>query len=172
MLGVVTGSGLVPIGASRARRRARAGAARSKSVRVPLTLDEATVIGEAAARAGMSVGAWVGDTAVGRARAEAAGDEPDEVGGAGLWSGRELVAALVALRAEVAAVRRAPVVEVDPAVPAGKSPDQPCSGTWGLSDRAAVVEVLRRIDAVTAAVMEAMSSSTRRSSSVERPRRL
>ena len=69
----------------------------------------------------MSVGAWVGDTAVGRARAEAAGDVPDEVGGAGLWSGRELVAALVALRAEVAALRRAPVVEVDPAAPAAVS---------------------------------------------------
>jgi hypothetical protein len=106
MLGVVRSSDdSVLTGASHARRRARAGAARSKSVRVPLTPDEATVIGEAAARAGMSVGAWVGDTAVGRARAEAAGDEPDEVGGAGLWSGRELVAALVALRAEVAAVR-------------------------------------------------------------------
>jgi hypothetical protein len=91
---------------------------RSKSVRVPLTVDDATVIGEAAARLGLSVGAWVGDTAVGRARAEAAGDECAEVGGAGLWSGRELVAALVALRAEVAAVRRAPVVEVDPAAPA------------------------------------------------------
>jgi hypothetical protein len=143
------------------------------SVRVRLTPDEATVIGEAAARAGMSVGAWVGDTAVGRARAEAAADELDESSGAGLWSGRELVAALVALRAEVAAVRRAPVVEVDPAAPAAKElPDQSCSGTSGLSDQAAVVEVLRRIDTVTAAVVEAMSSSARRSSSVERPRRL
>jgi hypothetical protein len=165
-LGVVTSSDdSVPTGASHARRRARAGAARSKSVRVPLTPDEATIIGEAAARAGMSVGAWVGDTAVGRARAEVAGDEPDEVGGAGLWSGRELVAALVALRAEVAALRRAPVVEVHPAAPAAKElPDQSCSGTPGLSDQAAVVEVLRRIDTVTAAVVEAMSSSARRSS--------
>ena len=68
----------------------------------------------------MSVGAWVGDTAVGRARAEAAGDEPDEAGGAGPSSWRELVAALVALRAEVAAVRHVPVVALDPAAPAGE----------------------------------------------------
>ncbi|MDT0353102.1 hypothetical protein [Pseudonocardia charpentierae] len=128
-------------------------------------MDEATVIGEAAARAGMSVGAWVGDTAVGRARMEAVGDELDEVGGAGLWSGRELVAALVALRAEVAALRRVPVVEVDAAAPAAKElPGQSFFGIPGLSDRAAVVEVLRRIDAVTAAVVEAMSSGARRSS--------
>jgi hypothetical protein len=166
-LGVVTSSDPVPTGASRARRRARAGAARSKSVRVPLTPDEATVIGEAAARAGMSVGAWVGDTAVGRARAEAGGDEPDEIGGVGLWSGRELVAALVALRAEVAAVRRAPVVEFNSAAAAGESPDQPCSGTPGPSDQADVAAVLSRIDAVTAAAVEAMSSSTRRSSPAE-----
>ena len=76
---------------------------------------EAAVVGEAAARAGMSVGAWVGDTAVDRARAEAAGDEPDEAGvrKAEPSSWRELVAALVALRAEVAAVRRVPVVELE-----------------------------------------------------------
>ena len=79
---------------------------------VRLSPDEAAVVGEAAARAGMSVGAWVGETAVGRARAEAAGDEPGEAGGVGPSSWRELVAALVALRAEVAAVRRVPVVEL------------------------------------------------------------
>jgi hypothetical protein len=130
-----------------------------------LTPDEATIIGEAAARVGASVGAWVGDTAVGRARAEAAGDETDEACGAGPSSWRELVAAMVALRAEVAAVRRAPVVEVDPAAPAAKElPDQSCSGTSGLSDQAAVVEVLRRIDTLTTAVVEAMSSGARRSS--------
>jgi hypothetical protein len=96
---------------------------------------------------------------------EAAGDAPDEAGGAGPLSGRELVAALVALRAEVAALRRAPVVEVDPGAPAAEElPDQSCSGTPGLSDQAAVVEVLRRIDTVTAAVVEAMSSGARRSS--------
>ena len=88
---------------SGSRRRARAEAARSESVWVRLSPDEAAVVGEAAARAGMSVGAWVGETAVGRARAEAAGDEPGEAGGVGLSSWRELVAALVALRAEVAA---------------------------------------------------------------------
>ena len=95
------------------RRRARAEAARSESVWVRLSPDEAAVVGEAAARAGMSVGAWVGETAVGRARAEAAGDEPGEAGGVGPSSWRELVAALVALRAEVAAVRRVPVVEFE-----------------------------------------------------------
>ena len=100
---------------SGSRRRARAEAPRSESVWVRLSPDEAAVVGEAAARAGMSVGAWVGHTAVDRARAEAAGDEPDEAGGTGPSSWRELVAALVALRAEVAAVRRVPVVEPDPA---------------------------------------------------------
>jgi hypothetical protein len=116
----------------------------------------------------MSVGAWVGDTAVGRARVEAAGDEPAQTGGTGLSSCRELVAALVALRAEVAAARRAPVVEFDPAVPAGELPDQPCSSVSGRSDQAGVVEVLRRIDAVTAAMVEATSLSTPRSSPAER----
>jgi hypothetical protein len=164
----MTSSDSIPADASRARRRARAGAARSKSVRVPLTPDEATIIGEAAARVGASVGAWVGDTAVGRARAEAAGDEPDSAGGTGPSSGRELVAALVALRAEVAALRHTPGVEVDAAVPAGELPDQPCSGAPGRSDQARVVEVLRRIDAVTAAALEATSSAARRSSPGER----
>jgi hypothetical protein len=78
-----------------------------------------------------------------------------------------LVAALVALRAEVAAVRRAPVVEVDSAAAAGELPDQSCSGTPGLSDQAGVAVVLRRIDAVTAAAVEAMSPSTRGSSPAE-----
>ena len=109
----------------------------------------------------------MGDTAVGRARAEAAGDAPDEAGGAGPSSGRELVAALVALRAEVAALRRAPVVEFNSAAAAGELPDQPCSGTPGPSDQAGVAAVLRRIDTVTAAAVEAMSPSTRRSSPAE-----
>ena len=105
--------------------------------------------------------------------AEAAGDECAEDGGAGLWSGRELVAALVALRAEVAAVRHTPVVELDPATPAGELPDQPCSSVPGWADEAGVVNVLRRIDAVTAAIVEAMWSSARRSSRArtERPER-
>ena len=63
-------------------RRPRAEAARSESVRVRLSPVEAAVVGEAAGRAGMSVGAWVGHTAVDRARAQPAGDEPDEAGGA------------------------------------------------------------------------------------------
>jgi hypothetical protein len=96
---------------------------------------------------------------------EVAGDEPDEAGGTGLSSWRELVAALVALRAEVAAVRRAPVVEHDPAAPGGELLDgQPSFGTPGRVDGDGVVEVLRRIDAVTAAAVEATSSAARRSS--------
>jgi len=170
-LGVVTSSDAVPNVVSGSRRRARAGAARSKSVRVRLTPDEATVIGEAAGRAGMSVGAWVGDTAVGQARADAADDDPADAGRAGLWPGRELVAALVALRAEVAALRWAAGATLNPAASAGELLDQPCSGTPGLSDQAGVVEVLRRIDAVTAAVVEATLSAARRSLPGERSAR-
>jgi len=85
-------------GVSGSRRRARAEAARRASVWVRLSPAEAAVVGEAAARAGMSVGAWVGETAVGRARAQAAGAEPGEAGGVGPSSWREVVAALVALR--------------------------------------------------------------------------
>ena len=152
-------------------RRARAEAARSESVWVRLSPDEATVVGAAAGRAGMSVGAWVGDTAVGRARAEAAGDEPDEAGGTGLSSWRELVAALVALRAEFAAVRRVPVVELDPAAPGGELlDDQPSHDTPDRADGDSVVEVLRRIDAVTATAVEATSSSARHSSPADAER--
>ena len=158
----MTSSDPVPTGVSGARRRARAEAARSESVWVRLSPDEAAAVGEAAARAGMSVGAWVGETAVGRARAEAAGDEPGEAGGAGLSSSRNLVAALVALRAEVAAVRRVP--ELVSAVSGDELPDEQLSGDLGGADRDGVVGVLRRIDAVTAAVVEAMSSGARRSS--------
>jgi hypothetical protein len=141
---------------------------------VRLSPDEAAVVGAAAARAGMSVGAWVGETAVGRAGVEAAGDEPGEAGGTGLSSWRELVAALVALRAEVAAVRRVPVVELDAAASGSELLDgQPSFGTSGCADGDGVVEVLRRIDAVTAAAVDAALSSARRSSRVgrERPRR-
>ena len=45
---------------------------------------------------------------------------PARLVGSGCRRRRELVAALVALRAEVAAVRRVPVVDVGPAVPAGE----------------------------------------------------
>ena len=171
----MTSSDPVPRGVSGSRRRARAEAARSESVWVRLSPDEAAVVGEAAARAGMSVGAWVGETAVGRARAEAAGDEPGEAGGVGLSSWRELVAALVALRAEVAAVRRVPVVELGPAVSAGEllddqlADDNPDSNRGG-ADRDGVGGVLRRIDAVTAAAVEAASSRARRSSRAGRER--
>jgi hypothetical protein len=89
-------------------------------VRVRLSRVEAAVAGEAAGRAGMSVGAWVGNTAVNRARAEAARDELDEAGGTEPSSWRELVAALVALRAEVAAARRVPVVEFETGAPVGE----------------------------------------------------
>jgi len=81
------------------------------------------------------------------------------------------VAALVALRAEVAAVRRAPVVELGSAVPAGELPGkQLAHDNPDGADRDGVVGVLRRIDVVTAAAMEAVSSSARRSSGVGRER--
>jgi hypothetical protein len=116
----------------------------------------------------MSPGAWVGDTAVGRARTEAARDDADEGGGAGMTgpsSWRELVAALVALRAEAAAMRRVPVVEPNP-VSSGSAllGDQSCSGAPGQVVGDDVAEVLRRIDAVTAAAVETTSSAARRSS--------
>jgi hypothetical protein len=61
-LGLVTSSDPMPSdsmpnGVSGSRRRARAEAARSESVWVRLSPDEAAVVGEAAGRAGMSVGA-------------------------------------------------------------------------------------------------------------------
>jgi len=76
-----------------------------------------------------------------------------------------LVAALVALRAEAAAVRRVPVVELDPAAPGGDLSDgQSALDAPGRVAGGDVAEVLRRIDTVTAAVVEAMSSGARRSS--------
>jgi hypothetical protein len=170
-LGVVTSSDPVPKSVSRARRRARAEAARSASVWVRLSPDEAAVVVEAAARAGVSVGAWVGETAVGRARADAAGDGPGEAGGFALSSWRELVAALVALRAEVAAVREVPSVAQGRAVPTGELlEDQPAPDDPGGAGRDRVVGVLRRIDAVTAAAVEAASSAARRSSTADAER--
>jgi hypothetical protein len=149
--------------------------ARSASVRVRLSPDEAAVLDEAAGRVGMSVGAWVAETAVGRARAQARGDDAGEVDEFGPSSRRELVAALVALRAEVAATRRVPVVDVGPAVPTGELLDGQL--TSGTADCAVlpdvVVGVLRRIDALTAAAMDAAASSVRvsRPSGRERPGR-
>jgi hypothetical protein len=70
----------------------------------------------------------------------------------------------VALRAEVTAVRRVPVVTLDAAADAGESlADPPSNDDPDRSDRG-VNEVLRRIDAVTAAAVEATSSAARRSS--------
>jgi hypothetical protein len=150
------------------RRRPSAEAPRSESMRVRLSPVEAAVVGDAAARAGMSVGAWVGHTAVDQASVQSARDDADEAGGVGKAepsSWRELVAALVALRAEVVAARRMLVVEPDPAAPGGEPLDgQTSYGTSDPGGRGDVVELLRRIDAVTAAVVEAMSSSARRSS--------
>jgi hypothetical protein len=144
---------------------------------VRLSPDEAAVVGAAAARAGLSVGAWVGETVVGRARAEATGHEPGEAGGVGLSSWRELVAALVALRAEVAAVRRMPGRDL--AVPAGELLDDQLADSNLDSDPPGadgdvVVGVLGRIDAVTAAALDAALSSARRSSRAgrEEPGRL
>ena len=152
-------------------RRPSAEAPRSESVRVRLSPVEAAVVGVAAARAGLSVGAWLGHTAVDRARAQVAGDEPDEAGVFGKAepsSWRELVAALVALRAEVAAMRRVPVVECAPGAPADELPDgEPSHGALGVAGQGGVVELLRRIDTVTAAAVEAMSSTARCASPME-----
>jgi hypothetical protein len=129
---------------------------------VRLSPDEAVAVSEAAARLGMSVGAWVGETAVGRARAEAAGDEPGETGGVGLPSQRELVAALVALRAEVTALQRVP--ERASAVSTGELlDDEPGHDIPGGADRDGVAEVVRRIDAVTATAVDALSAAQRSS---------
>jgi len=164
----VTSSDSMSDAVSGSRRRARAEAARTESVWVRLSPDEAAAVGAAAARAGMSVGAWVGETAVGRARAEAAGDA-GEAGGVGLPSWRELVAALVALRTEVAALRGVP--ERASAVSASELlDDQPAHDIPGGADRKDVAEVLRRIDAVTAAAVDAASSTAQRSSRPGRER--
>ena len=170
-LGLVTSSDPMPSDStsgvvSGSRRRGRAEAARSASVWVRLSPAEAAVVGDAAARAGLSVGAWVGETAVGRARAQAAGDEPGEAGEVGLSSRRELVAALVALRAEVAAARRAPVADLGPVGPADELLDRQLAhdSLAGADRDGVVVGVLRRIDAVTAALVEAVSPGARRSS--------
>jgi hypothetical protein len=136
-------------------------------VSVRLSPDEAALVGKTASRVGMSVGAWVGEAAVGRARAQARGDDPGEVDASGSSSGRELVAALVMLRAEVAAVRRVPVVELRPGLPAGELLDDqltdhdPDSNPDGTALPEVVVGVLRRIDALTAAVMDAVAPSAR-----------
>jgi hypothetical protein len=110
----------------------------------------------------MSVGAWVAETAVGRARAQARGGDAGEVEEFGPSSRRELVAALVALRAEVAAARRRPAADLGPAVPVGELFDQfTDSPPDGVNLAEVVVGVLRRIDALTAAALDAVASSAR-----------
>jgi hypothetical protein len=171
----VTSSDPVPSSVSGTRRRTRAEAARSASVSVRLSPDEAAVLDEAAGQVGMSVGAWIAETAIGRARSHTRGGDAGEVDEFGPSSRRELVAALVALRAEVAALPRRSVVELGSAVPAGELLDDQL--TYGTPGGAAftdvVVGVLRRIDALTEAAMDAAASSAGVSSSSgrERPER-
>ena len=81
------------------RRRGRGEAVRSASVRVRVSPAEAAAIAAAASRAGLSVGAWVGDVAVRAARGDRVAIE------VGVSSLREMTAALVALRAHVVAAR-------------------------------------------------------------------
>jgi hypothetical protein len=94
-------------------------------VRVRLSPEEAEAVQAAAARTGLSVGAWVADAAVSRARSEGQGEAKQ----AALSSWRELVAALVVLRTEVVSVWNAggavvgdllPVVQLGPASDAGE----------------------------------------------------
>jgi hypothetical protein len=89
------------------RRRARAEAPRRRDVRVRLSPGEADLIREAARREGLSVGAWVGEVAVRAARTDASPLPAT-------W--RELVAALVQLRAEVVGGQRVPIVQLGPPV--------------------------------------------------------
>jgi hypothetical protein len=77
----------------------------------------------------------------------------------------------VALRAEVAAMRRAPGAALDPAAPAGElTDDQPSHDTPCRSDQGGMTGVLRRIDAVTAAAVDAAPSAARRSSPADAER--
>lgn len=108
------------------------------SVRVRLSPQEATVVAAAAARAGVSVGAWVGETALRSARGAA---EPERV-----MSSTELLATLVALRAEAAAH-----LAVGDGNAADGSVDRGLEGERDVG----LVRVLQRIDAVTAAVLPA-----------------
>ena len=158
----------VPMGVSGERRRARVEARRSESVWVPLSPDEAAVVGEAPVGRTCRWGrGWGRPRSVGPARKQPV-VSLTRLARPGCCRGG-MIAALVAPRAEVAAVRWVPVVGLDPAALAGELPDdQPSSGTSGRIDRDAVVEVLRRIDAVTGTAVEAVSSSARRSSPVER----
>jgi hypothetical protein len=142
-------------------------------VRVRLSPEEAAVVRTAAARAGLSVGAWVGDAAVARARREnrGQGERPEPA------SWRELVASLMVMRAEVvgagigypgpgvnvgggedAADRLAPVGPLYPA-PAPGELLAVRSNADGDSRR----RLVERIDAVTGAALVAASTAGRRS---------
>jgi hypothetical protein len=129
-------------------------APRSASVRVPLSPRETEMVRAAAVRAGLSIGAWVGDVAVRHARDVAAGvldvREPSS------W--RDLVAALVALRTQVLTVvpvvavahEQLPVPDVEPA----PLPDVMQNGvdvSEHAADDKAVLAGVRRPDAAAAA---------------------
>jgi hypothetical protein len=105
------------------RRRARAEAVRQVGVRVRLSPEEAALVRVAAARASLSVGAWIGEAAVSRARSEDRGVDRGEAEGQLPTSWRELVAALMTLRTEV--------------VEAGISGARVAGGAAGGSERAA-----------------------------------
>jgi hypothetical protein len=142
-------------------------------VRVRLSPEEAEAVWAAASRAGLSVGAWVADIAVSRARGELRGTV--EQTGPSSW--RELVAALVALRTEVVGVRDDGAVETRvavgdaaagplvPAVPLGSPSDagEPSEARPedGSAELGGFVGLLRRIDAATEAATVAAASGGR-----------
>jgi hypothetical protein len=101
-------------------------------VRVRLSPAEADAVGAAAQREGLSVGAWVGQLAVGRAQGQA---DPVPV----TW--QELVAELVRFRADVR--RAVDVIE------------QVTSGAQRTSAADLAGELLDRVDAATAAALAA-----------------
>ena len=129
MLGGMTDDESPAARAGGSRRRGRGEAVRSASVRVRVSPCEAAAIAAAASRAGLSVGAWVGDVAVRAARAD--GHAVD--GGVSSW--REVTAALVAVRAQVVAAR------------AGSAPG-PAGEAWQA--------VVRRLDVLTEVVAAAV----------------
>ncbi|MHA6781704.1 hypothetical protein ACVGOW_12030 [Pseudonocardia saturnea] len=114
------------------RRRPPADAPRRHEVRVRLSPTEADAVGAAARREGLSVGAWVGQLAVGRAQGEA---DPVPV----TW--QQLVAELVRFRADVS--RAVDVIEQ-------VTPGARCTSAADLAG-----ELLGRVDAATAAALAA-----------------
>lgn len=119
-------------GPGQRRRRPPADAPRRHEVRVRLSPAEADVVGAAAHREGLSVDAWVGQLAVGRAEGQA---DPVPV----TW--QILIAELVRFRADV---RRAmDLVEQ-------VAPDNQLTNAVGLAG-----ELLGRVDVATAAALAA-----------------